>query len=44
MTIQWTFLPSLVQICFVVSEKKMKMWKANGRTLTHDKSSHGQVS
>jgi hypothetical protein len=25
MTIQWTFLPSLVQICFVVSEKKMKM-------------------
>jgi hypothetical protein len=23
MTIQWTFLPSLVQICFVVSEKKI---------------------
>jgi hypothetical protein len=21
----WTFLPSLIQICFVVSEKKMKM-------------------
>jgi hypothetical protein len=28
MTIQWTFLPSLVQICFVVSEKKMKMWNS----------------
>ena len=25
MTIQWTFLPSLIQICYVVSEKKMKM-------------------
>jgi hypothetical protein len=24
MTIQWTFLPSLVQICFVVSEKRWK--------------------
>jgi hypothetical protein len=23
MTIQWTFLPSMVQICFVVSEKKL---------------------
>jgi hypothetical protein len=29
MTIQWTFLPSLVQICFVVSEKKMKMWNSH---------------
>jgi hypothetical protein len=28
MTIQWTFLPSLAQICFVVSEKKMKMWNS----------------
>jgi hypothetical protein len=24
MTIQWTFLPSLIQICFVVSEKRWK--------------------
>ena len=29
MTFQWTFLPSLVQICFVVSEKKMKMWNSH---------------
>ena len=29
MTIQWTFLSSLVQICFVVSEKKMKMWNSH---------------
>jgi hypothetical protein len=29
MTIQWTFLPSLIQICFVVSEKKMKMWNSH---------------
>jgi hypothetical protein len=29
MTIQWTFLPGLVQICFVVSEKKMKMWNSH---------------
>jgi hypothetical protein len=28
-TIQWTFLPSLIQICFVVSEKKMKMWNSH---------------
>jgi hypothetical protein len=40
MTIQWTFLPSLVQICFVVSEKKMKMWNSH-RVQCWTKSSHG---
>jgi hypothetical protein len=25
----WTFLPSLIQICFVVSEKKMTMWNSH---------------
>jgi hypothetical protein len=37
---QWTFLPSLIQICFVVSEKKMKMWNSH-RVLCQTKSSHG---
>jgi hypothetical protein len=40
MTIQWTFLPCLVQICFVVSEKKMKMWNSH-RVQCKTKSSHG---
>jgi hypothetical protein len=29
MTIQWTFLPNLVEICFVVAEKKMKIWNSH---------------
>jgi hypothetical protein len=40
MTIQRTFLPSLVQICFVVSEKKRKMWNSH-RVQCQTKSSHG---
>jgi hypothetical protein len=40
MTIQWTFLPSLAQICFVVSEKKMKMWNSH-RVQCQTMSSHG---
>jgi hypothetical protein len=40
MTIQWTFLPSLAQICFVVSEKKVKMWNSH-RVQCQTMSSHG---
>jgi hypothetical protein len=33
MTIQWTCMASLVEICSTVSEKKSQMWKANGRRM-----------
>jgi len=43
---KWTFLPSLVQICSVVSEK-MIIWKVYRRgwrrTQSDDKSSHGPL-
>ena len=40
MTIQWIFLLSLIQICFVVSEKKRKMWNSH-RVQCQTKSNHG---